>query len=178
MILPTMSDRDPSRGDEGKGGRPRPPRPVGTGQRSAPKPPSARDSDGRGKGKAERTKPTPVRAMAAVEAPPPPTDPDLEEAEVSIGEITWLVRVVGRSGGAECSATPLLLLGFWKADAPEGEREREALVVGRTLRDLTPAALRRAFRRSVPPPEPKEETGGGRGRGGRGRGPRRSRRGR
>lgn len=116
--------------------------------------------------------------MAAAEAPPSPTEPDLEEAEVSVDDAAWLVRVVGRSGDAGHSPTPLLLLGFWKADAAEGEREREALVVGRALRDLTPSALRRAFRHSMTPPDAPEQADRGREGNRRGRGSRASRRGR
>lgn len=108
----------------------------------------------RGSGGKDRPKPTPVRHMTAVEAPPPPVEPDLEQAELTAGEQDWIVRVAGRAGGAEASATPLLLLGFWRAESSDGERQREALVVGRALAELTPAALAEAFAESRPPPEP------------------------
>lgn len=114
------------------------------------------DEDRSGK----RPKPTPVRDMAPVESTPAPTEPDLEEAEVSIEGDTWAVRVLGRSGGERASATPLLLLGFWR-DRQEGDDpDREALIVGRTLADLTPAGLRNAFDASEPPrkrPTPSQE---------------------
>ncbi len=121
------------------------------------------DEDRAGK----RPKPTPVREMAPVESTPAPTEPDLEEAEVSIEGETWAVRVLGRSGGERASATPLLLLGFWEEDPDAHAPDREALIVGRTLAGLTPAALRSAFDESEPPRErptsPREERGKGRG---------------
>lgn len=131
------------------------------------------DEDRAGK----RPKPTPVRDMAPVESTPAPTEPDLEEAEVSIEGETWTVRVLGRSGGERASATPLLLLGFWEDDPEADDPDREALIVGRTLASLTPAALRSAYRASEPPRErptsSREERGKGggdhRGRGSRGK---------
>lgn len=107
--------------------------------------------------------------MAAAEAPPPPAEPDVEEVDITVEEVDWIVRVVGRSGGARPSATPLLLLGFWRAGSPEGERERETLVVGRALADLSPARLRAALEESEAPPEPPTGPPPGRGRERRGR---------
>ncbi len=126
--------------------------------------------EGGGAPSERRTKPTPVRDLAASEAPPSPAEPDVEEAEVTVEDVDWLVRVIGRSGGARASAPPLLLLGFWRASRAEGEREREALVVGRALAELTPAALRGAFRDSTAPRQLPDEDRDGPGRGRRGRG--------
>lgn len=95
-----------------------------------------------------------MRDMAAAEAPPPPAEPDVEEVGVTVGDVDWIVRVVGRSGRARTSAAPLLLLGFWQAATPDGERERESLVVGRALSDLSPERLATALEESVEPPEP------------------------
>lgn len=130
------------------------------------------DEDRAGK----RPKPTPVRDLAPVESTPAPTEPDLEEAEVRIEGDVWAVRVLGRSGGERASATPLLLLGFWEDEHEGAAPDREALIVGRTLADLTPAALRNAFDEARPPRErpaaSREERGKGRGsrRGSRGKG--------
>lgn len=146
--------------------QPGPPKPA--------RPPSVRSAEKAGEEDSRATKPTPVRAMAAVEAPPPPVAPDLEEAEVTVEETTWTIRVVGRAGGARPSDTPLLLLGFWPEGALEGERAREAMVVGRSLAGMTPAALEDAFAASAPPlprrdPSPESSARGRRSRGGRGR---------
>lgn len=90
--------------------------------------------------------------MATAEAPPPPAEPDVGEVEILSDGVEWVVRVVGRSGGARPSATPLLLLGFWRADSPGGEREREKLLVGRMLSDLSPDELVSALEASDPLP--------------------------
>ena len=95
---------------------------------------------------------------------------------VSVEGERWTVKVVGRSGGRPDPATPLLLLGFWKAGEDGGRRRREALVVGRALADLSPAALRNAVLESTPPPEPERAGKGREGPDRRGRGRRRGRR--
>ncbi|NNL30763.1 MAG: hypothetical protein HKO77_07055 [Gemmatimonadetes bacterium] len=110
-----------------------------------------------------------------MDAPLPPVEPDLEEAEVTVEGAAWKVRVVGRAGGARPSDTPLILLGFWPEQATEGDRVREALVVGRSLAEMTAGALQSAFSSSTPPPTPRDPASDadGRGRrrhGGRGRG--------
>lgn len=137
-------------------------------KRSGPKP--VRAAAAGSSDEAARSKPTPVRAMAAVDAPPPPVEPDLEEATLDVEEAEWKVRVVGRAGGGRPSATPMLLLGFWPASDDEGGHEREALVVGRSLAEMTPAALHSAFESSGPPPPPREPVRESKGRGRRGRG--------
>ena len=168
------SDSDGDRGRSSPAPR-RPPRPV---RPSGVPREGSDDEGGGGGGRRESKKPTPVREMPAVEAPPPsPAEPDLEEAEVSIDDDSWVVKVLGRSGGKRASATPLLLLGFWPEEA-EGEHRLEALVVGRTLAELTPAALRGAHREAQPPPEPPERRQDTGGRSGGSRRPRRSRDGR
>ena len=122
-------------------------------------------------------KPTPVRALAAVDAPPPPVAPDVEDVEILVGDARWTVRVMGRSGGALPSDTPLLLLGFWASEESSGGHTREALVVGRALSEMTPASLERAFHASNPPPPPVDPVQEPKGRGRRGRGRRGRRRG-
>ncbi len=181
-----MTDSSDARDGERQPGPPKPARPrsarkaeeAGADGRARKRARGSAKRSGGGKARDEgnprAAKPTPVRAMAAVEAPPPPVPPDLEEAEVTVDEIRWTIRVVGRAGGARPSDTPLLLLGFWPEGALEGDRAREAMVVGRSLAGMTPAALEDAVAASAPPvprrdPSPESSTGRRRSRGGRGR---------
>jgi hypothetical protein len=142
------SENVPSRdsGDEGAAGR-------GSGRASSGRPQSgvarrARDrSGGNNKGK-----PTPARDLAGVEPRAPGPDPDLADAVVEDEEGTWRVRVLGRSGRAGGRAPFLLLLGFWDADEPEGDPSREAIVIAKTLSELTPERLEAALAAASAPP--------------------------
>lgn len=110
-------------------------------------------------GGASDAKPTPVR-----DGVPPAMggesdagrEPVAESTSLELGDVTWTVRVRGRGrAGAETGPAPLLVLGFFRradADVPE----REALVVARSLEDLTVLQLERAFDVSHPPPDPDE----------------------
>lgn len=156
---------DPSNGRDGDAGSsgPKPARPMPVGRQEGPKPSRPRSARHSSTSKlagddsaSDRAKPTPVRDMAAVDAPPPPVEPDVEEARVVVNDDEWTVRVVGRAGGSAPSATPLLLLGFWPVGGAEEGRTREALVVGRSLAQMTPAALVTAFEASSPAPSPRE----------------------
>lgn len=93
--------------------------------------PTARDTAG-----GER-KPTPVRAMVNAEAAPGVTEPDSEEVAFDANGREWIVRVTGRGG----ASAPLLLLGFWPADAAEGEPACETYRPGSTLAGLGADAL-------------------------------------
>jgi len=107
-----------------------------------------------------RSKPMSARAMAASEGRPAPVEPDVEEAVFRYESTEWIARVVGRAGGPHPAAAPLLLLGFWRADNPAGERLREALTVGRDLADLTESGLRESLARArEPPPLPADAPG-------------------
>ncbi len=117
---------------------------------------ASRDTGEGAKGKPQKSaKPTPVRAVAeAAPALPSPTEPDVDEARVEVDGVVWTVRVFGRSGSPGAGETPLLLLGF-EGESPGSVRTvREALIVGRTLRDLSEDSLRSAFDGSIEaPPE-------------------------
>jgi hypothetical protein len=111
--------------------------------------------------------------MATQEAPEPATPADTAELTFVAGGADWTVRVLGRAGGSAPARVPMLLLGFWEGDGEGGDAGREALVVGRTLQDLSPEEVQRAFASSRPPRPrdelPGEEARGGRRRGGAGR---------
>lgn len=102
---------------------------------------------GRGRG---RRKPTSARAMARPEGAPSPVDRDTSETSFECDDEAWVVRVLGTSGGSGLGATPLILLGFWKADATHGDPVRETLTVGRTLSELSSATLEQALMSSQP----------------------------
>lgn len=103
----------------------------------------------RGKRGARGQRPTPARTLVRDEAEPT-LQPDAAEACVEMGDETWTVRVLGRSGGSKDGATPLLLVGFWASDSKDGPHDREALVVGRTLAELNSFDLEASFARSDP----------------------------
>lgn len=90
--------------------------------------------------------------MGATEAQPTPVEPEVEEATFDYDGSEWVARVVGRAGGPAPAAAPLLLLGFWEAEHPGGERLREALTVGRSLADLSVSRLRESLGRAHEPP--------------------------
>ena len=71
--------------------------------------------------------------------------PDLDEALLEVADGAWVVRVLGRGGSGDGRSAPLLLLGFWRADTPTGDPEREAFVVGRTLAAQSPESLEKAL---------------------------------
>lgn len=105
--------------------------------------------------------PTPVRTLLAAasghEAETPSAAPSAApepepRAKLEVDGRTWTVGEVGRSlGGPSAAPVPLLLVGFFQD--PEGEEhQREALVVGRALRDLSEDQLEAALRASREPP--------------------------
>lgn len=104
--------------------------------------------------------PTPVRTLlaaagqeaetpSAVRSAVPEPEP---RATLEVDGRTWTVGEVGRSlGGPSAAPVPLLLVGFFQD--PDGEdHQREALVVGRALRDLSEDQLEAALRASREPP--------------------------
>ena len=140
---------DAQKKKEGRPGAPqptpaRPPQPVKGGGRA---PIVARQV-------AEPGKPTPVRDLAAPGVSPgafPEVEPDIDEATVEVDGTSWTIRVQGRSGGSDAMKPPLLLLGFWKAQTVASPPDREALVVGRLLADLTEDDLEAALAESRDP---------------------------
>jgi len=88
--------------------------------------------------------------MAKTDAPPSPVEPDASEASLEVDGQAWVVRVLGRAGGSGSGATPLIMLGFWKAGATEGGPVRETLAVGRALSAFSVSSLERALSRSQP----------------------------
>jgi hypothetical protein len=122
-------------------------------------PPSARpDAPGPGKAPVGLAS---ARSMASGESGPSPTGKDVDEVDISLENEQWRIRVVGRSGGAGGTKAPLLLLGFWQAEAGaapvEGQRHhREALVVGATLEGLSEVALEEALAGSTVPRDRKK----------------------
>jgi len=155
----TPDDRDPA--PQPTEGRSPPPSVRGSGvipagadsengplRRGPEAPPSGRKGRG-GRGRSRR-KPTSARAMARTDGPPSPIDPDTSEASFECDDEAWVVRVLGTARGSGSGATPLILLGFWKADASHGDPVRETLTVGRTLSELSSATLERALMSSKP----------------------------
>lgn len=94
----------------------------------------------------------------------------VDELRFRQDETCWDVRVLGRSGGLQSSAS-LLLLGFWSVplgDASDtavsgagaehrGAHEREALVAGTSLAQLGEEGVRVALARSRLPAPPSQE---------------------
>lgn len=72
-------------------------------------------------------------------------EPDEEEVCLELDGEEWRVRVLGRAGACSRGATPLLSVGFLRADCGSDETVREAYVVARTLADVTLETLERAF---------------------------------
>jgi hypothetical protein len=128
----------------------------------SPKPRPARPPDV--EPPAAGVKPTPVRELAGADAREPaprgpsadegrPTsEPDVAEVELEAEGGVWQVTVLGRSGGSQGRAPPLLLLGFRRAEGGAGDAAREATVVAHALSDLTPARLEAALGEALPPP--------------------------
>lgn len=78
------------------------------------------------------------------------------EAQLEVDGEHWTVRVLGRSVAGPVSAPlPFLLLGFFAADEPSTLR-REALLVGRSLSDLTELEILAAWHSGRPPRPPGE----------------------
>ena len=122
----------------------RPPQPVTGGARA---PVIARQAP-------ESGKPTPVRDLATPVVSPgasPKVEPDVAEATIEVDGTSWTIRVQGRSGGSTAGKTPLLLLGFWKAQTATSPPDREALVVGGLLAHLTEDDLETALAESRVP---------------------------
>ena len=110
----------------------------------------------------ESGKPTPVRDLSRPAAStdlPAEVDVDVEETTVDVDGLSWTVRVQGRSGGASTANTPLLLVGFWKAPSVASTPDREALVVGRLLADMSEEELAAALAGSRNPPDPDRRPG-------------------
>lgn len=128
--------------------RPAPPTPAREGaaapqRRRRPEPPP-------------KAGPLPARSTSEGKpgAPEPPAPAsDIEETSVEVDGMDWIVRLLGRAGGGASlgvtSAVPLLLVSF-RPSREKDAAEREALVVGRTLADLTPEQLEQALRRAAP----------------------------
>jgi hypothetical protein len=99
---------------------------------------------------------TPRLAGPAEPAPATPRDEPLgeppEEVGVSWRGITWVARVLGRSGRVEARSAPLMLVGFWER-GPEADEApaMESTVPGRRLADLSEETLRAALARAKPP---------------------------
>jgi hypothetical protein len=143
------------RDERREGRRPPPPaRPQGAPEgddRSGARgrPPSVRDT-------VADLKPTPVRDSVETSAPaaPAPTGATPEQTILAVDGTEWIVRVRGRGrAGADGGPAPLLVLGFFR-ETGQDVPDREALVVGRGLAELTPRQVEGAFRASRPPPEP------------------------
>ena len=110
----------------------------------------------------ESGKPTPVRDLATHGVSSGETanvEPDVGEATVEVDGTSWTVRVRGRSGGTSAVKTPLLLLGFWNAQSTTSLPDREALVVGRLLVDMTAGDLETALAESRDPADPDRHPG-------------------
>jgi hypothetical protein len=78
---------------------------------------------------------------------------------VDVDGTIWTVRVQGRSGGTSTVSAPLLLLGFWNAQSAPAPPDREALVVGRLLADMSERELEAALAQSRVPPDPDRRPG-------------------
>ncbi len=108
------------------------------------------ESRGRGKSGDGRRSPTPVRALDRSRASPATPEPDLVEAVIDVEGVSWVVRLLGRSGGGGAGGgAPLLLIGFWEESVSHTDHDREAMVVGRTFAGLSRSSLEGAFARSV-----------------------------
>ena len=100
-------------------------------------------------------KPTPVRNLGSARNSTQ-VEPDTEIVAIEVEGVSWTVRVQGRSGGSSPARAPLLLLGFWKSapsapsDAPP---DREALIVGSSLADLSADELVEVHAQSKEPAE-------------------------
>ncbi len=107
-------------------------------------------------------KPTPVRDLATPGVSPgaaPDVEPDVGEATVEVDGTSWTVRVRGRSGGGSTVNTPLLCLGLWKVKSATSPPDREALVIGRLLADMTAGDLETALAESRDPVDPDRRPG-------------------
>ncbi len=112
-------------------------------------PPSVRDVVG-------DARPTRVRDGVPTQAgeTEPAREKEAESADLVVEGVAWTVRVRGRGqAGADAGPAPLLMLGFFR-DAEGEVPEREALVVARTLNELSARQLEGALDVSRPPPEP------------------------
>ena len=102
----------------------------------------------------ESGKPTPVRDLATPSVSPGASlevEPDVDAATMEVDGTSWTIRVQGRSGGSAAARTSLLLLGFWKGQTTASPPDREALVVGCLLADLTEDDLEAALAESRDP---------------------------
>ena len=104
---------------------------TGEGRRKGSTLPTARDTV------AGERKPTPVRALVSADLADDQVEPDREEVAFEVGGRAWIVRVMGRGG----TSAPLLLLGFWPAEAADGEPACETYRPGSSLSGLDEDAL-------------------------------------
>lgn len=100
---------------------------------------------------AQPSPPTPVRAVMAASPPPGAARQEGGEATVEADGVRWAVRVLGRSwAGSASAAAHLLLVGFFHPEDAAVPR-REALVVARSLTQLTELQLEAAWRTAQAP---------------------------
>ena len=74
---------------------------------------------------------------------------DSEEVILTVDGKEWTVRVIGRS---QTQTATLLMLGFWISAEDAGAPDREILIGGRALSDLSLVQLELAYEESRPPP--------------------------
>ena len=181
--LSRMTDQDGSP-------TPRPARPTsarGEAPRSEGPKPARRGRDGgqgrKGEGRPKDRRPTPARTLQrSSDRSGPAAEPDIEAVTLCALDPPWTVRVLGRGGGDQGGAVPLMLLGFWEPDSVESAPKLEAWAVGTrfseiscdVIETLVARAKPHRERSSRPQPETRPRRRGGR-RGGRGAGPGRPR---
>jgi len=99
-------------------------------------------------------RPTPVRALMEADEAARSQVADERPARIfQVEDEQWLARAagLGRSGSGQDSGAPLLLLRLRRVAGVKVD-EREALVVARTLDELSDEELRRALSASRPRP--------------------------
>lgn len=74
---------------------------------------------------------------------------DPEEVILAVDGKEWTVRVIGRS---QTQTAALLMLGFWISAEDGGAPDREILIGGRSLSELSLVQLELAYEESSPPP--------------------------
>lgn len=101
--------------------------------------------------RAQPSPPTPVRSVMAASPPPEAAWPAGEETVLEADGVNWTVRVLGRSlAGSASAAAHLLLVGFFHPEDAALPR-REALVVARSLAQLTELQLEAAWKTAQAP---------------------------
>ena len=74
---------------------------------------------------------------------------DREEVILEVDGKECTIRVIGRS---QTQSAALLMLGFWMSAEDASAPDREILIAGRALSELSPAQLESAYQESRPPP--------------------------